>query len=578
MKINRYLTALAIAVLALSWQAAQGATTLLPNGEQCFSALQPTSGGPGGTGTGFVGLLGAITAGTGGTTGTYGGVALTGGSGTGATANITVAGGVVTQVAVLNPGVQYVVGDVLSAVSATIGNVAGFSVPVSSISINSSLAGGKVYFYVPSTNTFKQTWKDSGQVTLNQNPVPLDANGCAIIYGVGMYREVLQDSLSNTVFDALTTDTSAYNSTFWAGVAGGSPNVITVVDTGFNGTDGSVLNFTALTTNTSSATINPSGYGTIPVLKDTTAGPIALVGTEIIQNNPISVVYRSSDNSFHLLNPPIQSASGNVAPLCGASGLKIVNGSSPNSIIAITANQINLLSSGGLNISRSNISITTMNITTGTSTSTVNGMDGEAPGTLAWQYIWLIDNGASSAALVSLASGNGLSPTLPSGYIYKCRIGAMLVDGSGNLVRSTQKGGNAQWTVVAGSNVAVSPNITNGIVGTYSTTSPTLVTQSIALFVPPTATEISVMATGRWKLGAAASVLVAPNTGWGGTNNGPLGSTGNVFPIYLDSSTPYAGSVTATMVLEDVTTIAIAISAAGGAVSALGWKDSVNAN
>ena len=40
----------------------------------------------------------------------------------------------------------------------------------------------------------------------------------------------------------ITTDTSAYNAVFWAGTNGGTPNVVTVVDPGFNGTDGSVIN------------------------------------------------------------------------------------------------------------------------------------------------------------------------------------------------------------------------------------------------------------------------------------------------------------------------------------------------
>lgn len=50
------------------------------------------------------------------TNGTYLNTPLIGGAGTGATANITVAGGVVTVVTIINEGMNYIVGDILSAV------------------------------------------------------------------------------------------------------------------------------------------------------------------------------------------------------------------------------------------------------------------------------------------------------------------------------------------------------------------------------------------------------------------------------------------------------------------------------
>lgn len=69
------------------------------------------------------------------------------------------------------------------------------------------LAGGSVTFYVPNSNTLKNTWQDSTQSTLNSNPVILDAAGEAIIYGVGSYRQVVKDSLDNLIWDQLTADT-----------------------------------------------------------------------------------------------------------------------------------------------------------------------------------------------------------------------------------------------------------------------------------------------------------------------------------------------------------------------------------
>ena len=65
------------------------------------------------------------------TDGSYSAVALTGGTGTGATANITVSGGAVTAVTIVNGGSAYDVGEVLSAAAANIGGTgSGFSITV----------------------------------------------------------------------------------------------------------------------------------------------------------------------------------------------------------------------------------------------------------------------------------------------------------------------------------------------------------------------------------------------------------------------------------------------------------------
>lgn len=76
----------------------------------------PYIGFPGGGPQPVILTLSAITtAGVNYPNGTFNNIKLTGGSGYGATANITVAAGVVTVVTLINPGVLYNVSDVLSA-------------------------------------------------------------------------------------------------------------------------------------------------------------------------------------------------------------------------------------------------------------------------------------------------------------------------------------------------------------------------------------------------------------------------------------------------------------------------------
>ena len=96
-------------------------------------------GFPGGGPSPVILSLGAITGGTGYPNGAHNNIPLTGGTGNGAKANITVAGGIVTVVTLTELGLGYTVADVLSANLGVAGNVypsypgTGFSVPVATI-------------------------------------------------------------------------------------------------------------------------------------------------------------------------------------------------------------------------------------------------------------------------------------------------------------------------------------------------------------------------------------------------------------------------------------------------------------
>jgi hypothetical protein len=95
-----------------------------------------------------------LTAGSSYTNGTYTNVPLTGGTGTGARATVVVSGSVVTSVTITAGGINYVVGDVLSALAANIGGTgSGFSIRVNTLS-----STRPVY---DSANSVNPQWSDT---------------------------------------------------------------------------------------------------------------------------------------------------------------------------------------------------------------------------------------------------------------------------------------------------------------------------------------------------------------------------------------------------------------------------------
>jgi hypothetical protein len=108
-------------------------------------------------GTTSIATLGTITGGSGYTNNSYLALALTGGTGTGATANITVSGGSVTVVTLVNRGTGYTASDVLSA---TIPAGSGFSVPVATVGLT-----GVSYLGIRQTGGHQMLGSTSGSFT-----------------------------------------------------------------------------------------------------------------------------------------------------------------------------------------------------------------------------------------------------------------------------------------------------------------------------------------------------------------------------------------------------------------------------
>lgn len=257
----------------------------------------------------------------------------------------------------------------------------------------------------------------------------------------------------------------------------------------------------------------------------------------------------------------------NPTPMAGAQGLLITNNSgTPNTNIDITADQAVMINpTGNVPIYASAISVTINTTTTG-----ANGLDTGSRANSTWYNLFLISNGSATAGL---ASTSATAPTLPSGYVYYVRVGAMRTDGSANFYRSRQLGSRVQYVLTSGTNTSTLPIISSGAgaVGTYSATAPTWSAQSVSNFVPPTATRINLaFSTNRRNAGAGSNLQIAPNNSYGG-----YATSTDAIPFFDNgASGAWGGSLE--MLLES-TNIYIAYNQ-NTTVSASGWTDKVNAN
>ena len=104
------------------------------------------------------------------------------------------------------------------------------------------------------------------------------------------------------------------------------------------------------------------------------------------------------------------------------------------------------------------------------SAGAVNTLDTGSIAIDTWYYIWAISNGSTDGTLASTSS---TAPTMPSGYTFKARIGAVqTIHASATLYGTWQLGNSAQYivglasTVICQSSATPGP-ILSGTVGTY---------------------------------------------------------------------------------------------------------------
>ncbi len=266
----------------------------------------------------------------------------------------------------------------------------------------SVLNGGKLHFYEGGTSTEKTTWADSAMKAANANPVTLDSSGRATIFVRGLYKVVLKDS-NGVVID--TWDYLYYPTISAAGAS--------LID------DTSVPNMR-----------KTLGLGTAAVLD------VGTSGNNIVQLTAAGK-YPAADGS---LITEIGDGGGASVPYMYKRGLTLSR--SANTTLAVSA--------GAARDQANAYSMTLSSQWTKTFASWVantgnGGLDTGAIASSTWYYPYLIYDASGSLTDVLISASSGGPTTLPSGYGYYRRIGAIKTDSGPHILDFSQYGNLTLW-------------------------------------------------------------------------------------------------------------------------------------
>ncbi|MGZ0702559.1 phage tail-collar fiber domain-containing protein [Pseudomonas piscis] len=152
--------------------------------------------------------------------------------------------------------------------------------------------------------------------------------------------------------------------------------------------------------------------------------------------------------------------------------------------------------------------IRSVNVSPSLSGAGANGLDVGVSAPNTWYSAWIIWNGAAAAGLFSLST---TAPAMPAGYTHKARIGWVRSDANKNLVSFTQAGKSWRYKTFGNKDNAVAPTLAAGAAG--DPYGPSLVAVSVSHAVPPTASQIFVIANS---LTTGAYLIAHPNSYSGG--------------------------------------------------------------
>jgi hypothetical protein len=209
---------------------------------------------------------------------------------------------------------------------------------------------------------------------------------------------------------------------------------------------------------------------------------------------------------------------------------------------------------------------TALSSTINMATTGANALDTGSIASATWYAIWAIAKPDGTTA--GLASTSFTTPTMPSGYTYKARIGAVrTAAGSAQLMGTWQFARDVQYVVGLAQTTTI-PGISNGNAGNITT--PTWVALAVGTFVPTTASAIDIVLN--LVGGGTAGAIAAPNNSYGGN-----ASTNNAPPLMANGGGTVAQNISLSgrFILESTNIYWANSNGTNGAIYCRGWVDNL---
>jgi hypothetical protein len=297
------------------------------------------------------------------------------------------------------------------------------------------------------------------------------------------------------------------------------------------------------TASTGVPTIAVAGTDYVAPSGNITGTAANLSGTPVLPNGTTATTQTAGDNSTKLATTAyvasaLTSAGASTVGIAGTFRNLVASATGLNTNVSVTADEVMLENSSNYYVTARGISLTIACTTSG-----ANGLDTGTVAASTWYSVWVINNGTTTAGLLSLSA---TAPTMPSGYTFQARIGWIRTDSVNKYPLSfTQRGRKVQYKVVSGGNLTGLPLLCSGTQGDVTT--PSWIGFSVVSYVPTTASVVKFVATSNGS--SSIESCISPNNAagtFGSSSNSPMGggaSWGKTqCEIILETTTIYVGA------------------------------------